>query len=79
MSNKQQKKIRQLVRRNENRLVDQCWDIFFETVSKMKKKDRRKIARLIVKGINLRELFKSGITDTRNKPDTTGNKGTENN
>ena len=66
MSNKQQKKIRQLIRRNENKLVDQCWDIFFETVSKMKKKDRRKIARLIVKGINLRELFKNGTNNTGN-------------
>ena len=69
MSNKQQKKLRQLVRRNENKLVDQCWDIFFETVSKMKKKDRRKIARLIIKGINLRELFKSGYTNTRDTAD----------
>lgn len=69
MSNKQQKKLRQLVRRNESKLVDQSWDVFFEVISKMKKKDRRKIARMIIKGVNLRELFKSGITNTRDTAD----------
>lgn len=35
MSNKQQKKLRQLVRRNEGKLVSQSWDVFFDTMAKL--------------------------------------------
>ena len=67
MSNKQQKKLRQLVRRKENEianqvaneihpaLVNSSWDCFFETISQMKFKYRFKLAWKILKGQNIRE------------------------
>ena len=44
MSGKQEKKLRQLIRRNQRKiaesvqptLVNQSWDCFFQTISKMK-------------------------------------------
>ena len=48
MSNKQQKKLRQLVRRNQNVLVGQSWDMFFDTMNKLKLKYRLKMAWYII-------------------------------
>ena len=63
MSNKQQKKLRQLVKREQKRiaeniqpsLVNHSWDCFFETISQMKFKYRFKLAWKILKGQNIRE------------------------
>ena len=67
MSNKQQKKIRQLVRRKENEianqvaneihpaLVESSWDCFFETISQMKLKYRCKLAWKIIRGKDIRK------------------------
>ena len=55
MSNKQEKKIRQLVRRNQTSLVNQSWDCFFDTISQMKLKYRFRLAWKILKGSNIRE------------------------
>lgn len=72
MSNKQQKKIRQLVRRNQNKIAENMvgtsWDVFFETISNFKLKYRLKLAWMIIRGKNVRkeEKEKNGITDTRN-------------
>ena len=55
MSNKQQKKLRQLVRRNQNSLINQSWDCFFQTISEMKLKYRLKLAWQIICGKNIRE------------------------
>ena len=54
MSNKQQKKIRQLVRRNQNSLVNQSWDCFFDTISQMKFKYRFRLAWKIILGKDIR-------------------------
>lgn len=68
MSNKQQKKLRQLIRRKENEianqvvneihpaLVNSSWDCFFQTVSEMKLKYRLKLAWQIICGKNIREV-----------------------
>ena len=56
MSNKQEKKIRQLVRRNQTSLVNQSWDCFFQTISEMKLKYRLKLAWQIITGKNIREV-----------------------
>lgn len=56
MSNKQQKKIRQLVRRMQIKLVNQSWDCFFQTVSEMKLRYRIKLAWQIIRGKNIREV-----------------------
>ena len=55
MGNKQQKKIRQLVRRNQNSLINQSWDCFFQTIAEMKLKYRLKLAWQIICGKNIRE------------------------
>lgn len=55
MSGKKEKKLRQLVRRNQTTLVNQSWDCFFETISKMKFKYRVKLAWKIICGKNIRE------------------------
>ena len=55
MSGKNEKKIRQLVRRNQSSLVNQSWDCFFQTISEMKLKYRIKLAWQIVRGKNIRE------------------------
>ena len=55
MSNKQEKKIRQLVRRNQTSLVNQSWDCFFQTIAEMKLKYRLKLAWQIITGKNIRE------------------------
>ena len=55
MSNKQQKKIRQLVRRNQTSLVGSSWDCFFETISQMKFKYRCKLAWKIIRGKDIRK------------------------
>ena len=55
MSGKNEKKIRQLVRRNQTSLVNQSWDCFFQTVSEMKLKYRLKLAWQIIRGKNIRE------------------------
>ncbi|MBO7517717.1 MAG: hypothetical protein J6T31_01250 [Methanobrevibacter sp.] len=55
MSNKQQKKVRQLVRRNQNSLINQSWDCFFQTIAEMKLKYRLKLAWQIIRGKNIRE------------------------
>lgn len=60
MSGKQNRKLRQYVRRNESKLVDASWDVFFDVISKMPKKQRRKIAKLIKKGIDFRAYLKQG-------------------
>lgn len=72
MSNKQQKKIRQLVRRKEreiaNRveneihpaLVESSWDCFFDTISQMKLKYRIKLAWKIILGKDIRKEEKKG-------------------
>ena len=48
MSNKQQKKIRQLVRRERATLVKQAWDMFFDEMMKLPFKYRIKMAWFIV-------------------------------
>ena len=55
MSGKKEKKIRQLVRRNQNALVTQSWDCFFDTISQMKLRYRLKLAWKIICGKNIRE------------------------
>jgi hypothetical protein len=55
MSGKNEKKLRQLVRRNQTSLVNQSWDCFFQTISEMKLKYRIKLAWQIVRGKNIRE------------------------
>ncbi len=55
MSGKNEKKIRQLVRRNQNSLVNQSWDCFFQTISEMRMKYRLKLAWQIIRGKNIRE------------------------
>lgn len=65
MSGKNEKKIRQLVRRNQTSLVNQSWDCFFQTISEMRLKYRIKLAWQIIRGKNIRELeqkkaFKQG-------------------
>lgn len=59
MSNKQQKKLRQLVRRKQNTiqtsLVGSSWDCFFETISEMKLKYRIKLAWKIIRGVDIRK------------------------
>lgn len=55
MSNKQQKKVRQLVRRNQNSLINQSWDCFFQTIAEMKLRYRLKLAWQIIRGKNIRE------------------------
>lgn len=62
MSGKNEKKLRQLVRRNQRKiaenmhpvLVNQSWDCFFETISQMKFQYRLHLAWKIVRGKNLR-------------------------
>ena len=56
MSGKNEKKIRQLVRRNQNSLVNQSWDCFFQTISEMRFKYRIKLAWQIIRGKNIREV-----------------------
>ena len=56
MSGKNEKKIRQLVRRNQTSLVNQSWDCFFQTISEMRLKYRIKLAWQIVRGNNIREV-----------------------
>lgn len=55
MSGKNEKKIRQLVRRNQTSLVNQSWDCFFQTISEMRLKYRLKLAWQIIRGKNIRE------------------------
>ena len=63
MSGKNEKKIRQLVRRNQRKiaesvrptLVNQSWDCFFQTISEMKLRYRIKLAMKIIRGKNIRE------------------------
>ena len=55
MSNKKEKKIRQLVRRNQASLVNQSWDCFFDTISQMKLKYRIKLAWKIILGKDIRK------------------------
>lgn len=62
MSGKQQKKLRQLVRRNQQILVDQSWDIFFETMAKLPLKYRLKMAWKIIR----KEKIRNGTTNTGN-------------
>ena len=54
MSGKQEKKLRQLVRRNQTSLVNQSWDCFFQTISEMRLKYRIKLAWKIIRGENIR-------------------------
>ena len=56
MSGKNEKKIRQLVRRNQTSLVNQSWDCFFQTISEMRLKYRIKLAWQIVRGKIIREV-----------------------
>lgn len=55
MSNKQQKKIRQLVRRNQAQLCSQSWDVFFETMADLKLGYRIKMAWKIIRAKNIRK------------------------
>lgn len=55
MSGKNEKKLRQLVRRNQTSLVNQSWDCFFQTISEMRLKYRIKLAWQIIRGKNIRE------------------------
>lgn len=59
MSGKNEKKLRQLVRRNQNALVNQSWDCFFQTISEMKLKYRIRLAWQIIKGRDLRKEEKN--------------------
>lgn len=66
MSNKQQKKMRQLVRRHRSQLVDETWDMFFETMANLKFKYRLKMAWKIIRGKNVRKEMKHGSAISRN-------------
>ena len=55
MSGKIEKKIRQLVRRNQTSLFYLSWDCFFQTISEMRLKYRIKLAWQIIRGKNIRE------------------------
>lgn len=78
MSNKQQKKLRQLVRRKENEianqvaneihpaLVNSSWDCFFQTISEMKLRYRIKLAWKIIKGIDIRKEEKDKTQEVEN-------------
>lgn len=63
MSGKNEKKLRQLVRRKQREiannvqptLVTNSWDCFFQTISEMKLKYRIKLAMKIIRGKNIRE------------------------
>ena len=63
MSGKKEKKIRQLVRREQRKiaesvqptLVTSSWDCFFQTISEMKLKYRIKLAWKILCGRDIRE------------------------
>ena len=55
MSGKQEKKVRQLIRRNQTALVNQSWDCFFHTISEMKLKYRVRLAWKILCGRDIRE------------------------
>ena len=59
MSGKNEKKLRQLVRRNQNKLVTQSWDCFFQTIAEMKLKYRIRLAWQIIKGRDLRKEEKN--------------------
>lgn len=73
MSNKKEKKLRQLVRRKEreiaNRvvneihpaLVESSWDCFFNTISQMKLKYRIRLAWKIILGKDIRKEEKEGM------------------
>ena len=61
MSGKNEKKIRQLVRRNQTVLINQSWDCFFQTISEMKLKYRLKLAWQIIRGKNIREEEKKKL------------------
>lgn len=63
MSGKQEKKIRQLVRRKQIKLVNQSWDCFFQTVSEMKLRYRIKLAWQIIRGKNIREAEQKKIKE----------------
>ena len=73
MSGKNEKKLRQLVRRNQRKiaesvqptLVNQSWDCFFQTISEMKLKYRLRLAWKIIRGKNIRELEQSKALEHR--------------
>ena len=56
MSGKNEKKIRQIVRRNQTSLVNQSWDCFFQVITEMKFKYRAKLAWQILLGKNIRVI-----------------------
>ena len=66
MSNKQEKKLRQLVRRNQTSLVGTSWDCFFETISEMKLKYRIKLAWKIIRGVDIRKAEKEKVQEVNN-------------
>lgn len=49
MNNKNAKKLRQIVRRNETKLVNTSWDVFFDVVAKLPKKIDVKLLVLLKK------------------------------
>lgn len=63
MSGKQEKKLRQLVRRNQRKiaenmrptLVNQSWDCFFDTITQLRFKYRLKLAWKIILGRDIRK------------------------
>lgn len=69
MSQKNEKKIRQLVRRNrriiEKDVVSNSWDIFFETMSQLKFRYRLKMAWKILVG-KVEKKNESGNTGNSN-------------
>lgn len=55
MSGKNEKKLRQLVRRNQSKLVTQSWDCFFDTITQLRFKYRLKLAWKILCGRDIRK------------------------
>lgn len=55
MSGKQEKKLRQLVRRKQTKLCEQSWDVFFDTMSKLKLRYRIKMAWKVLIGKPLKK------------------------
>ena len=55
MSGKQEKKLRQLVRRNQSKLVAQSWDCFFDKITQLRFKYRLKLAWKIILGRDIRK------------------------
>ena len=65
MSEKNEKKLRNLVRKHENILISNTWDMFFETMAKLKFKYRLKMAWKILVGEKVVKKNESGYSGNK--------------